>query len=419
MDNAGQSSGTSILLGVSAGANPNVGNWRAVAFSDPVGSDFPTLGVDANGVYICANQFTSSGGMYQSLYAFSTADVMWTGANYPSLAHLWENTWLDMAAHCGSTGTIVPAVDFTPNKPITSREFFLFNAGSSEAWISGFGGYWNGVGFTPEWNDVNIDVKQGYALPVVAPQPGTHTKGSPYLDDGDGRLTNVTVVNGNFWTIMPASFGGYDGAIVAELQITPSKESVIQSQSLWAPGSYFLYPSIAVDSNNDVGVGATYTDASTYPSACITGRLASDPPGTWAGVTIAERGIDNYSSSFHRSDGGAAWGDYSMTVVDPSDPTLFWTEQEDVMYPDSGFPNSNNWTTMLESFRISSGGANPIAPSGSTDVGTASSLAGSAAVTPSSVVAPAIFSDMKISDNEVIDAIEDRARRGLLTDLLN
>src|SRR5262249_39656182 len=76
-----------FLIAVSATADPT-GTWSGVAFAaDPVNgdfADFPTLGVDTNGVYVAGNLFDSVGNNVGSaLLSLPKSDLL---ANPPSIA---------------------------------------------------------------------------------------------------------------------------------------------------------------------------------------------------------------------------------------------------------------------------------------------------------------------------------------------
>jgi uncharacterized protein (TIGR03437 family) len=93
-------------------------------------------------------------------------------------------------------------------------------------------------------------------------------------------------------------------------------------------GTYFYaYPSIAVNKNNDAMVGYTRFSAGDYPTAEFSYRVASDPLNTMQPDHAFKQGESTYISNGSRS-GMNRWGDYSMTLVDPTNDLNFWTVQE-------------------------------------------------------------------------------------------
>jgi hypothetical protein len=80
--------GNQVLIGRSDGTDPS-GTWRAVNFTGDSGfADYPTLGVDANAVYVGTNNFTNGGrtGTDKSvtMNVFPKADLL---LSPPSVAH--------------------------------------------------------------------------------------------------------------------------------------------------------------------------------------------------------------------------------------------------------------------------------------------------------------------------------------------
>src|SRR3954463_9887656 len=112
-----QATNNKILFARSNTADPTQG-FKGVSFTTTNGrfADFPTLGLDANGVYVGTNNF-SSGGTFRSegLYSVPKADLL---APSPTLARLTSFPSLSL----GTVGfTLQPAVNFGPKLP-TDRE---------------------------------------------------------------------------------------------------------------------------------------------------------------------------------------------------------------------------------------------------------------------------------------------------------
>jgi hypothetical protein len=93
-----------------------------------------------------------------------------------------------------------------------------------------------------------------------------------------------------------------------------------------ATGKWFMYPTIAVNRFHDVLVGFTQTSASEYASAAYAFRASTDPAGTMRDARVYKPGEGHFNLPY--SAGVGRWGDYSHTVVDPSDDTTLWTIQE-------------------------------------------------------------------------------------------
>jgi len=80
---------------------------------------------------------------------------------------------------------------------------------------------------------------------------------------------------------------------------------------------YYAYPSIAVNGAGGILIGFSTFTATQYPSA---GYLYIDPLGAISNEGVLKAGETPSNST--------AWGDYSTTIVDPTDDATFWTIQE-------------------------------------------------------------------------------------------
>jgi hypothetical protein len=99
----------------------------------------------------------------------------------------------------------------------------------------------------------------------------------------------------------------------------------------------FVYPTVTATGQGHMALAASYASASEYVGVAAAGRLRTDPPaGTRAPETIVLPGSSDYNinDSVPRN----RWGDYSLTDVDPNDDQTVWTFQE---YADTP---SNNWS---------------------------------------------------------------------------
>ena len=93
-----------------------------------------------------------------------------------------------------------------------------------------------------------------------------------------------------------------------------------------SPSRFYAFPSIAVNKNDDVLLGFSSFADSEFASAQYTFRLATDPPNSMQTPNVLQAGKDCYDKDF--TTGRVRWGDYSATVVDPTDDTKMWTVQE-------------------------------------------------------------------------------------------
>ena len=111
-----------------------------------------------------------------------------------------------------------------------------------------------------------------------------------------------------------------------------------------SPDRDFIFPSVAVDEQGNVGIGCTGTSQTEFPSVYVMMRAASDPPGSMREPIPAVRG----TTSYHYAGPDAVnISHYSTTCLDPSDPAVIWTCQ--------AFGNSKvdrQWCTAWAAFRL-------------------------------------------------------------------
>ncbi|MGH9961737.1 MAG: hypothetical protein ACREBC_32180, partial [Pyrinomonadaceae bacterium] len=91
-------------------------------------------------------------------------------------------------------------------------------------------------------------------------------------------------------------------------------------------GKWYSYPSISVNTSNDVLFGFSEFASNQFASAGYTYRDHTDAAGTMRDPVIYKAGDDCYSKDF--GSGRNRWGDYSHTMVDPTNDCNFWTIQE-------------------------------------------------------------------------------------------
>ncbi len=147
---------------------------------------------------------------------------------------------------------------------------------------------------------------------------------------------------------------------------------VLHQQGTYAPDSaYRFMSSIAMDAVGNIALGYAVSSGTVSPGVRYTGRLATDPLGTFG------QGEGTIVEGFGAQVGGLSrFGDYSSLNVDPVDDCTFWYTQEYI-----GATGSFNWRTRVGSFKfpncgaaiddftlVASPGAVSLGPGQSTDV---------------------------------------------------
>lgn len=133
-----------------------------------------------------------------------------------------------------------------------------------------------------------------------------------------------------------------------EIRNPISDRPVLYQQGTYAPDSGFRFMgSIAMDAIGNIAMGYAASSSSLSPSVRYTGRVVSDPLGTFGqGEGIMAEGFGAQTGGLSR------FGDYSSLTVDPVDDCTFWYTQEYI-----GEPGSFNWRTRVASFKFPSCGS--------------------------------------------------------------
>ena len=328
-----------FLLAVSATSDPT-GQWHGFLFqADPdtgYFADFPTLGLDANAVYV-------SGDLYQGmdnpigpcLVSIPKSDLI---ASTPTIDH---RTWFGVMSYDERGQVLQPAICLD---------------GSTSGAVLGMGNI--GLDSDPHSNVVNFAVQNGagpgpatlsastsiavasyvvpfnldQAVPMLNPvQPD----GTTYLAANDARLSaKVYAVAGVLYAVHSTEL---DGRIAIRwYRIDAANHALLESGTITDPNLDLFFPSIAANADGTVVIACNGSGASTYVScyamvgATINGLTTFDP------LMLLQAGVTDY----HGDDEMIAelldepllsrWGDYSAISVDPSDPNRFWMIQ---MYP--------------------------------------------------------------------------------------
>jgi hypothetical protein len=231
---------------------------------------------------------------------------------------------------------------------------------------------------TSTTNGTTVTSSGGY---VPMHQQSAHLVSGTRVAGNDSRIQNAVFRSGSLWTVhhvMVAStttpagttVGGTanpdNHAAIQWWQIDPTVETGlaqlplqrariedtsannchngVAGTSLIAPctstalqhGTFFTFPNISVNMNNDVLIGFTQASAFTYPSGAYAIRRSTDPVNTMRDPVVFHAGESNYNigsgsstSTFPaRPTRNNRWGDYSGSQTDPLDDTNFWLIQE-------------------------------------------------------------------------------------------
>ena len=333
MFDPGTLASNSFMVAVSSSADPT-GPWHGVSLvADPVNgdlADFPTLGLDAKGVYLSGNMFGpgfNGSPVGASLISIPKADLLLAT---PTATNATSFGVLDYA----SRGMVLQPV-FNPAGTGNATVLAVGSLGVDFAFHSNlvFSGIANAAGPGGALLSAPSSIPvTPYFVPINPPQPDPAAND---LDDGDARISaivrqigdviyavhdeeaNAHLDNTGFWT---------GQAAIRWYKINAANHSIMQSGTLSDPVIHYFFPSIAANADGTVVIGCNGSSTNSFVSSyafvgeTINGVTTFGPP------LLLEAGSASYKDT-QASYGATRWGDYSATSVDPTDPTRFWTIQ--------------------------------------------------------------------------------------------
>ena len=344
-----------LLIARSDTTDPN-GTWKGTSIAAASGqfADFPTLGVDRNGVTLAVNNF--GGGTFTGVYVYSIpkADLY---AATPSLTNM--TTLVNTSTGFASQGVN----NFNTNQTGASAGALVSSNFTNAIRYTPING--SGAAGATLGTATTLSVSSFGAPPnIQAPNAGNNGLSTRFIDTGDTRTMSTVYRVGNFlYMARHASLNGgtQSGIRVTVLNLSGATPTVAAEATLGGtsdPNFNSYYPSVAANANGDVVVG--YSRSGFIGS----GNAANRWIGSYASVgkfngtnalTFSSTPIELFAgerdyTSFEGT--GSAnpnrWGDYSATTLDPADPGVFWTTQEyaaktaDGSGSGSGF---TNWAT--------------------------------------------------------------------------
>ncbi len=303
--------------------------------------DYPTLGIDKFSLYIGGNMFAN-----QSTYSGSTMWVVdkasilngsMTVTSFPN-----KTTHTDMYTPQGVHN----------DDPNATEGYFI---GASQTYYSKLVirrvSY---SGSTPTLSvDLNLTTQSMYS-PKTVP-----TLGGTAIDGNDRRLCaamikkNKISEQANMWVAqgtllnssgVGGSGGDRDGALWLEIGNLTGTPTILQSATLYdgvnsssSKAENYIYPTIAMNGQGNSLMGFTSAGASKYAQAATAQRFRTDAPATFHSANDFTNTTSTYNPGANR------WGDYTQTVVDPTDDMTMWTFSEYV-------PVNNAWGVRAAQF---------------------------------------------------------------------
>jgi len=320
-----------FLIAVSNSSDPTQG-WKGFAIpSDSAKTrwaDFPTLGVNRDGVYVAANMFPiSASSVTTSVLVLPKADLI---AGTVANKTLFENVNPNTIGF-----SVQPVTDPKSTGVPVATLLSDFNTGGGQFKRSDIAGSVT----SPVLDTTNKFIPvPPFGGPPNAQQPGPKAP----LEAGDTRLSSSVVMrNGELWGVQSVNSGGRSA--LRWFDINAATNTLRQSGLIASPTLAFYYGSIAVNDFGNVVIGFSGSGPSQFVSAYAVEGQTINGVTTFGDPLLVKAGVSDYEVTFGA--GRNRWGDYSATVLDPDDPFRFWTIQEWVSGTDI-------WSTQITEFDV-------------------------------------------------------------------
>lgn len=299
-------------------------------------SDYPSLGLDANALYIGVNQFCPTSYAGTAAFVVRKSSVLGAG---PIVVSAFRNL----------TGTPFGAGPYSP------QGVDNYDAVPAEGYIIGVDNATFGTlmlrrvtdpGGTPSISaNILISVAATF-FPYAVRHLGNNNDPNGRLDAIDDRLFDAVVRNGRLWTAHNIGVNN-TGMSTSQTRtgvrwyeiggLATATPSPIQSGTLFTASpvndlvqrNYFI-PSVMVSGQGHVAMGMSTAGSNEYANAATVGRLAGDVPGTLGAPLLYTASAFAYNPPGDTGNmrGSRRWGDYSSTSLDPCDDMTMWTIQQ-------------------------------------------------------------------------------------------
>ncbi|MEY4385359.1 MAG: hypothetical protein RLY20_642 [Verrucomicrobiota bacterium] len=310
-------------------------------------ADYPTLGIDANALYIGVNVFSTSGvGSFVNTTVFCVRKSSLLGGG-----PIVVTPFRKLISNGPSGGPYTPqGVDnFDP----AATEGYVIGADAKQFGKLQLRRISNPGGSPTISGNISITLPTINGSTINVPHLGNTGGTAGNLDGLDYRLLAAHYRNGRLWTTEnlgvdssgTSSGGGATpnrmGVRWYELTGIPTGQtpSVFQSGTLYDPSPStttnrnFWMGSVMVSGQGHAAMGFSVAGPSEYVNAGTCGRMKNDAAGTMRSPKLYTASSSAYNPRDNAGNPIERWGDYSYTCLDPSDDMTMWTIQEFCVSP--------------------------------------------------------------------------------------
>jgi hypothetical protein len=326
LDFTSSSSPDNLDIAISNNSDATAGftNFRQIAVGEgSFFADQPRLGINADAYFVQFNMFSTVFGTY----------------SHPQVMAIQKSTFL-------TGGLTTFHHDLASNLfSIDPADMHGAAAGGPEYFVTEDGTTVGDIDVITETNVLSntptdtttVLAATSYSQPPAAPQP------SGTVTTNDSRMMNAVWRNNILVADHTVGTGTPVEAHARWYQISTSGTPSLTQFGEVNPGTGIAtyFPSVEIDTNNDIGMTYIESSSSEFVSMYVTGRTPSDPSGTMETGVRTQAGTTNYT--------GSRMGDYSGIGIDPSNTTTFWGENEFINNSSAG-----NWATAIASWTVAS-----------------------------------------------------------------
>jgi hypothetical protein len=297
-------------------------------------TDYPTLGVDINAIYIGTNMFSLAGSFVGTNgYVINRANLL-AGGTYT------VNTFLNLATS-------------TSSGPYTPQGVDNFDATATEGYFIGVDNVLfstlmlrritNPGGASPTISaNISLTVPTTTS-PTTIPHLGNTGGTSGNLASLDDRLFAGMIRGDHLWTahnirvstagVASTAAGARNAARWYDITNLATTPSLTQSGTIFdnaaANPRFYNIPSVMISGQGHAAFSMTTGGLTNRANAATTGRFTADALGTTQAPVLTTASATAYNPpSDLGGTGGRRWGDYSYVSLDPLDDMTMWMTHE-------------------------------------------------------------------------------------------
>jgi hypothetical protein len=347
------------------------GHWSAVHYTGAAGmlTQYTTLGVDANGVYVGAADLHPGDPIFNlpptaagsSLTAIPKADML---AATPTAANRTTFEQLDPNVTMGWAPQVVTNFDPNPtHASVVATDYTVFHT------IDVTPITWSG-GVPTLGTTVQVATSLNSSLPGLSRQPN----GSRIIDGGaDDRYMGAVYQVGDLiyaaHTLSVNSSGtsvtsgtGTHNAI--HVVVVRASTNALVAEKIYFNSTFdYSFASIAANANGDIVMGLNRSGSGTSGQLggyVVHGHLDLTNSNVLQRITFDQElaVAPGQANGYNVGDNPEPWGPYSATVVDPTNPNVFWTTQEYATANDTWLSRVVSVGTVPKAVSVSTTAAN-------------------------------------------------------------